>query len=82
MDRLISIFCILARSGITFLVSVASQIKDIVLFSNFKNSKEVLDRVFYKILPIFLLKWSNRSIGDMPNWGNFYILYLQNRSKT
>ena len=36
-DRLISIFCILARSGITCLVSIASQIKDIVLFNNFKN---------------------------------------------
>ena len=36
-DRLISIFYILATSGITCLVSIASQIKDIVLFNNFKN---------------------------------------------
>ena len=37
MDRLISIFCILATSGFTYLVSVASQIKDIMLFNNFSN---------------------------------------------
>ena len=36
-DRLISIFCILATSGITCLVSIASQIKDIVLLNNLKN---------------------------------------------
>ena len=36
-DKLISIFCILVRSGITCLVSIASQIKDFVLFNNFKN---------------------------------------------
>ena len=34
-DRLIVIFCILVTSGITYLISVASQIKDIVLFNNF-----------------------------------------------
>ena len=44
-DRLIGIFCILATSGITCLISIASQIKDIVLFNNFKNQKEVLQRV-------------------------------------
>ena len=36
-DRLISIFCFLATSGIACLVSIASQIKDIVLFNNVKN---------------------------------------------
>ena len=37
MDRLISIFCILATSSITCSVSIASQIKGIVLSNNFKN---------------------------------------------
>ena len=31
----------------------------IVLFNNFKSYKEVLERVYYKILPIVLIKWSN-----------------------
>ena len=56
MDRLISIFYILATSDITCLVSIVSQIKDNVLFNNFKNKQEVLERVFYKILPILLIK--------------------------
>ena len=66
-NRLISIFCTLATSCIKCSVSIASQIKGIVLSNNFKNQKEVLERVFYKILPILLLKWSNRATGDMPN---------------
>ena len=40
-DRLISIFCILATSGITCLVSIASQTKDIVLLNNFKNLLQI-----------------------------------------
>ena len=65
MDRLISIFCILATSGITCLVSIASQIKDIVLFkvqvtqifgfyifSYFKNMGS--NRGFHKVFLILL----------------------------
>ena len=39
MYRLISILYILATSGITCLVSIASQIKDIVLFNKFSKQK-------------------------------------------
>ena len=41
MDRLIGIFCILATSRITCLVSIASQIKDIVLFNILKTKRSV-----------------------------------------
>ena len=67
MDRPVSIFCILATSGITSLVSIVSQIKDIVLFNTFKTKRKCWKGFFYKILPILLLKWSNRATGDMPN---------------
>ena len=40
MDRLIGILCILARSCITYLVSIASQIKDIVLFNILKTKRK------------------------------------------
>ena len=82
IDGLISIFCILATSGITCLVSIASQIKDIVLFNNFKTKRKCCKGFFYIILPILLLKLSNRATSDMPNWVIFYNLSSKNRSRT
>ena len=67
-NRPVSILCILAKSGIKCFISIASQIKDIVLFHNYENYKEVLERVIYKILSLTLsLKWSNKATSDMPN---------------
>ena len=81
-DRLISIFCILATSGITCLVSIASQLKDIVLFNNSETKRKCQKGSFYKILLILMLKWSNRATSDMPNHVIFYILSSKNRSRS